>query len=88
MSDRREIIVVNHKLFKHTQFRTDEGDVVESHTLERALQRVEASGPEDCRFYWNDVQVSLHLVKYKSVELRVKRDGRLLSDYIQQENNT
>ena len=88
MGDRRYIIVVNHKLWEHTQLLTDEADVVKSATLQRALLRVQATSEEDCRFYWNDVQVSLHLVKYKRVELRVKRDGRLLSEYIRQEDNT
>jgi hypothetical protein len=88
MHTRHRIIVVNHKLYEHTQLLTDEPDVVESTTLKRALRRVNASGSEDCRFYWNDVQVSLHLVKYNRAELRVKKDGRLLSEYIRQENTT
>lgn len=81
----RRIEVVNRQLFKHTHLTTDEGDIVLSRTLQRAVRRVEASLYTDCHFYWNDVEVVFHLVKYDMAELRVKKDGRVLSEYIAQE---
>jgi hypothetical protein len=84
----RRIEVVNRKVYKHTHLVTDEGDIVTSRVLQRAVRRVGASLYTECHFYWNDVEVCLHLVKYDRAELRVKRDGRVLSEYVDQEKRT
>jgi hypothetical protein len=82
----RLIIVTHRTLFNHTQFITDQVDVVSVKKIYAVIDKVRGERREDCTFWWQDVEVYIdvpHCTASTGV-VRVKRDGRLLSEYIDQ----
>ncbi len=74
----RRIEVVNRKTFLPTFFVTS-GNQVALDTVERACSRIDST-VDDCRFWWNDVEVLLADLTNREAVVRVKSDNRLLSD--------
>jgi len=82
----RRIIVTHRTLFNHTTFITDRIDEVSVRKVHAAVDKVKGESTQDCTFWWNDVEVYLDVPRCSSPVgyMRIKRDGRLLSEYIDQ----
>ena len=82
----RLILVTHRTLFNHAQFITDRIDVVSVKKLYAIVERVKGKSKADCTFWWKDVEVYIDVERCTAATgvVRVKRDGRLLSEYIDQ----
>jgi len=70
--------VVNKKRLLH-HFLITQGDRVKLDDVNKAYSRVRAERPNECRFWYGDVEVVLHETTSDYSEVRVKQNGLLLS---------